>query len=122
MTQINTTREELTAVVQQVVEKVIDRHLRIMYANARRSFQTSPRLSSVGFLVGLNEICGFLHCSRPTALKQMETTLKPAVLTGKDRKRYMLDGDLALQLLQKNAERHPQALQHPQNSKNENHD
>lgn len=118
MTYIHTTQEELTAVVRQVIEKVIDRHLRIMYANARRSAQSSPRLSSVGFLIGMDEICGFLHCSRPTALKQLETTLAPAVLSSKGQ-RYMLDGDLALQLLQARAERQRKALQH---SKNKKHD
>lgn len=118
MDHIYTTKEELTTVVTQVVEKVIDRHLRIMYANARRSVQSSPRLSSVGFLVGMDEICGFLHCSRPTAVKQLETTLAPAVLSSKG-KRYLLDGDLALQLLQARAERQMKTLQHP---KNKNHD
>lgn len=118
MDYIYTTQEELTTVVRQVVEKVIDRHLRIMYANARRYAQSSPRLSSVGFLVGMDEICDFLHCSRPTALKQLETTLAPAVLSEKGQ-RYLLDGDLALQLLQARAEHQLKALQHP---KNKNHD
>ena len=33
MNTIHTTREELTTIVRQTVESVIDRHLRIMYAN-----------------------------------------------------------------------------------------
>ena len=116
MNDIHTTQEELTAIVRQVVEKVLDRHLRIMYANARRSVQTSPRLSAVGLLVGLDEICAFQHCSRPTAIKKMNTVLQPAVLscTGQ---RYMMDGDMALQLLQTHAERHRTALQHPKKNK-----
>ena len=118
MNRIYTTQEELTTVVRQVVEKVLDRHLRIMYANARRSVQSSPRLSSVGFLVGMDEICGFLHCSRPTALKQLETTLSPAVLSSKGQ-RYLLDGDLALQLLQARAEHQMKALKHPKNKKHD---
>lgn len=112
MNDIYTTREELTTVVTQVVEKVIDRHLRIMYANARHSVQVSPRLSSVGFLVGMDEICGFLHCSRPTAIKQLNTTLKRAVLSGKGGKRYMLDGDLAARLLADAAQRNRKTVHH----------
>ncbi len=114
---IHTTQEELATVVKQVMEEVIDRHLHIMYVSAQR--KSSPKLSPIGLLVGLDEICGFLHCSRPTALKQMDTILKPAVLAGKDGKRYMLDGDMALRLLQKNVENHRKASRH---SKTKKHD
>lgn len=119
MNEIHTTREELSTVVQQVVEKVIDRHLRIMYANARHSVQASPRLSSVGFLVGLDEICGFLHCSRPTALKQLNTTLKRAVLSGKGGRRYMLDGDLAARLLSEATARNRKTVATPKTKKHD---
>ena len=119
MSDIYTTREELTTVVKQVVEKVIDRHLRIMYANARHSVQASPRLSSVGFLVGMDEICGFLHCSRPTAIKQLNTTLKRAVLSGKGGKRYMLDGDMAARLLSHAAERNRKTVNTPKCKKHD---
>ena len=114
MDKIYTTTEELTTIVKEVVESVLDRHMRIMYANIRRA---KPKSSGIGFLVGLPAISGFLHCSIPTAKKRLDTVLKSAVLSGYDGKTYLLDGDRALELLQKNAERHRLALKHPKNKK-----
>ncbi|MCM1168536.1 MAG: hypothetical protein NC048_02785 [Bacteroides sp.] len=111
MNTIHTTREELTTIVRQTVESVIDRHLRIMYANARMYARChEPKLSPVGLLVGLDQICAVLRCSIPTARKKLDTLLKPAVLSGRGQK-YVVDGDLMMRILQNTATRHRKKLQ-----------